>query len=123
MVTRTQVLACWFEQRAPVLLLLSDAAPASSHLPQLKLGTAGQRLARERVSQCAEPNRVIERFGHRPGMGSMGVLTAELAAQMKTDAYTECRGVGRIAVYGTETNRIWSRFISRKPKESALTQN
>lgn len=34
----------------------------------------------------------------------MGVLTAEPAAQMKTDAYTECRGVGRIADDGTEVN-------------------
>lgn len=45
----------------------------------------------------------------------MGLLTTKPAAKMKTDAYTECRGVGRIAVYDTETNRIWSRFISRKP--------
>lgn len=37
--------------------------------------------------------------------------------QMKTDAYTECRGVGRIAADVTETNRIWSRFISRQPWE------
>lgn len=35
--------------------------------------------------------------------------------QMKTDAYTECRGVGRIAANGTEANRIWSSLISRKP--------
>lgn len=39
---------------------------------------------------------------------------------MKTDAYTECRGVGRIAEYGTESGQIRSRFISHNPGKGVV---